>query len=62
MFNVYPVEISYVRTAREGILAGIPRNCTLGVADEAAGRQAFADLIATNPDSVFSDLVITKKK
>lgn len=62
MFNVYPVEISYTRTAKEGILAGIPCKCTFGVEDEAAGKKAFEDLIAANPDIVFSDLKITKKR
>lgn len=62
MFNVYPVEISYTRTAREGVLAGIPCKCTLGVEDEEAGRIAFEALVAANPDITFSDFSITKKR
>lgn len=62
MFNVYPVEISYTRTAREGILAGVPCHCTLGVESAEAGQKAFDDMIAANPDVSFSNLKIAKKR
>lgn len=62
MFNVWPVEISYTRIAREGVLAGIPCKCTLGVEDEEAGKAAYEALIVANPDITFSDLKITKKR
>lgn len=62
MYNVYPVEISYTRTAQDGVLAGIPCKCTLGVESVAAGQKAFEDLIKANPDITFSDLKITKKR
>lgn len=62
MFNVYPYEIKYTRTAREGVLAGIPCKCTLGVADEQSGKTHFENLVKANPDIDFSDFKITKKR
>lgn len=62
MFNVWPFEIKYTRTASEGVLAGIPCVCTLGVESEAAGREHFAELIKNNPDVFFNMFSITAKK
>lgn len=61
MFNVYPVEISYTRTASKGVLAGIPCTCTVGVESEAAGRRLFNQMISANPTSRFENLEIRKK-
>ena len=61
MFNVYPVEIRYIRTAQDGVLAGIPCRCTFGVESVSAGRKAYEDLVIANPSITFSDLEIITK-
>lgn len=62
MFNVWTYEISYTRTSKVGVLAGIPCHCTVGVSDELAGKKHFENLIDANPDVVFNDYKITKKR
>jgi len=44
MFNVYPVQIRYVRMKNTGLLAGIPLNCTFGVASVADAHKVIDDL------------------
>ncbi len=62
MLNVYPCELTYVRTSNVGVLAGIPCPCVIGVASEQDGEKLFEDLVKNNPDISFTNPKINKRK
>jgi hypothetical protein len=61
MFNVYACKITYTRTPKDGVMAGIPVNCTFGVADEQEGKLHFESLVRDNPGIIFSNYQFHKK-
>lgn len=62
MLNVYPCELTYTRTSKRGVLAGIPCPCVIGVASIQEGEKLYADLVANNPDIAFEKPKIKKRK
>lgn len=62
MLNVYPCELTYTRTTKTGILAGIPCPCVIGVASKQDGEKLFADLVKNNPEISFTNPKINQRK